>query len=171
MMLGDETDQKPNEEGFRSAQYDFNSMLKWANAQGYKIELTFNSYAPNSQFPYTVLLASPEMMRSYFSFGDLLDFKILPGTLHHIEPYSKVVLSYKVAVFTVFDTDEQPQLAAYALIKEETPQAIMHVLSSFGKIHSRSPTTLMTGDQAFVLQAVDELIQHNQYKSHRIDPE
>lgn len=94
------------------------------------------------------------MLRSYNAFKDLLEFKMLTE-LRYTHPKQKEVRSYKVGVFTVFDTNERPLLAGYALLRSEAPVIIKDALKHFITIHQdQHPSTLLTGGEQFIIDAV-----------------
>ena len=65
------------------------------------------------------MVVSKAMMKNYNAFKDLLEFSIHPTALVYAHPKTQKAKSYRIGVFTVFDTNERPLFAGYALLKVE----------------------------------------------------
>lgn len=141
-----------------SNESNFTSLLQWVSDHEYqgRGDVSKSSCEPSN----IIMLISPLMLNSYIRFGDLLDFRIIHDLLLDTQIEGS---GYKVGVFSVFDTNEVPLLAGFALLREETPRTISQILRSFCVIHNKPPVTLVTGNETYVLDAVDHMINKKHF--------
>ena len=145
---------------------NLDTVRKWLWSHQYKAD---NDTKISGQSNLLVIV-SKSMMQTYNTFKDLLEFSIHPTELRYTHQKTQIVRSYQIGVFTVFDTNERPLLAGYALLNSGASWVIKQAIEYFFAFQNHQyPNTLMTGAEPDVLEAVRLLREQKSYMgNHRI---
>lgn len=114
-----------------------------------------------------MVFASRAMLGNYSKFGDLLAFDVYDGLLRNTSHDNE---RYKVAMFTVCDTNIRLLFAGLALFVDETTPAMFSILDMFIQLHGKTPSSIISKGQQSVALAVEELRDHELFTgAHMLD--
>ena len=115
-----------------------------------------------------MVFASPNMIKNYQKYGDMVSFDI---TYNLLKNFSTEGRRFRVGVFCVYDSNIRILFAGLAIICRETIVELYRVFELFLRIHGKPPQSFITDEQQSVISALEDLRQKEYWTGvHLFDP-
>lgn len=121
------------------------ALADWIESNGLELATVVHwDEEPRNRIPAVITAASPQMMRTYKRFGEIVCITVMP---HATNTLTFDGNSFELVLFSVPDTNERPLLVGFGLFAEKSVSALSRICKDFFIIHGQTPSALLTNDR------------------------